>query len=104
MVKGAPLGGFLNERGNGFAMKKIALAAAAVCLMLTGQACAGCSNDELQVKVQAFGTKLTALAQKNAQKAVEIGQKVQAEAPQVKSADEACMKYDEWTALVDKAS
>jgi len=85
-------------------MKKVALAAAAACLMLTAQAFPGCSNDELQVKVQAFDTKLTALAQKNAQKAVEISQKVQAEAPQVKSAEEACMKYDEWIALVDKAS
>lgn len=87
-------------------MRTVALAAAAALFVLTTgtAALADCTTDDLQQKAQTFAVKLAALAQKNAQKAQEISAKVQAEAPQVKNPDEACKKYDEWTALVDQAS
>ena len=87
-------------------MKTFALAAAAALFALSTStaAFAGCTADDLQQKVQTFSTKFTALAQKNPEKAQEISTKVQSEATQLKSLDDSCQKYDEWIALVDKAS
>ena len=82
-------------------MKKIAFAAALLALSASGAF--ACTTDELTQKAQTFATKLTALAQKDAKKAQEISQKVQAESSQVKSLDDSCKKYDEWTAIIDKA-
>ena len=87
-------------------MNKIIIAVAAVLALSTGSALADCTVDQLTEKTKIFSDKLTTLAQKNAQKASEVSQKVQADSAQTpaKSIDDSCKKYDEWIALVDKAN
>ena len=67
-------------------------------ISLTSGAALACSQDELTAKGQEFQTKLTALAQKDPQKATKLGQEIAADAQkpenQPKTLDEACKWYD----------
>jgi outer membrane murein-binding lipoprotein Lpp len=86
-------------------MKKFygALIAAVFCVTgLAGVSHAGCTQEELQAKVQEFSTNVQAMAQKDPQKYQEAMLAMQKDLPELQKnaqdMDKVCEFYDTWNA------
>jgi len=73
-----------------------------------GVAHAGCTQEELAVKVKEFSTLMQQVAQKDTQKVQEVAQAIQKDLPelqkdaQTKDLNKVCELYDTWIALLKK--
>jgi len=82
-------------------MKKLLVAL--ICVVgLAGVSYAGCTQEELQTKVQEFSTNLQQVAQKDPQKYQEVTLSMQKDLTElqknVQDMDKVCKFYDDWNA------
>lgn len=84
-------------------MQKLFAAAVAVAA-LSNTAAFACTSDELQAKAMAVSTRITALAQKDPQKASDWSQKMAAQQGAInpQSMDDVCKLYDDMLASLPK--
>jgi outer membrane murein-binding lipoprotein Lpp len=79
------------------------LLVALICVVgLAGVSYAGCTQEELQAKVQEFSTNVQQVAQKDPQKYQEVALAMQKDLPElqknVQDMDKVCKFYDTWNA------